>query len=177
MLQRIIGRITRDPLGFIVIFILIFSFWLLISASFAMQHILAGVVIAFALVFLWSETIFVKEKATGFTIKQAGGLLFYLLCLLKEIVVANFIVAYQVLHPRLPISPGFVIYKLELERDLPKTLFLNSVTLTPGTLTVDIKGDRVIIHCFTRENAENVQTWYLYEKMKKIESGGIEDGN
>lgn len=170
-------RITKDPLGFLFIFIMAFTFWLLISASFDWQHILAGTVIAFLLTFLWAETVFVKEKATGFSLKQAGGLIYYICCLIMEIVIANFYVAYQVLHPKLPISPGFVIYQLELERDLPKTFFLNSVTLTPGTLTVDCKGDRVIIHCFTKENAENVQNWYLYEQMKKVESGGMNNGN
>lgn len=179
MLNRtaMLNRITKDIWGFIFIFFLLLGFWLLISASFDWQHILVGAIIAFSLTFIWSETLFTKKGATGFSLKQIIQLFLYLACLILEIIKANFIVAYQVIHPKLPISPGFVSYKLDLNQDLSKTLFLNSITLTPGTIMVNCQGDQVIVHCFTRENADKVQEWYLYEQMKKLDSGGKNYGN
>ncbi len=167
-----LDRITRDPFGFIVILVLLLIFWLLLSGSLDWQHGLAGFIIAFGLTYIWADTIFVKKNATSFSFRQAIGLIYYLICLGIDIVRANFTVAYIVLHPKLPISPGFLSYQLKLDGELSKTLFLNSITLTPGTITVDCIGDKVTIHCFTEENAKEVQDWHLYYKMKKLESGG-----
>jgi multicomponent Na+:H+ antiporter subunit E len=160
----------KDFPGFVLLAFLLLVFWLLLSASFDWQHILAGVVIAVLLTAFWGEIIFTGSQ-TRFSLGQVFGLAAYLASLVLEIIKANFHVAYLVLHPRLPISPGFVTYQLGLKKDLTKALFLNSITLTPGTITVEYEGDRLVVHCFTRENAEAVQHWPLYQKIKKLEEG------
>ena len=66
--------------------------------------------------------------------------------LLKEIVKANLDVAYRVIHPRMPIKPGIVVIKTNLKQDIAKLILANSITLTPGTLTLDIKEDKLLIH-------------------------------
>lgn len=162
--------LKKDFPGFMLLSFLLLLFWLLLSASFDWQHILAGIVIALLLTAFWGEIIFTGAR-TRFNLRQVFGLAAYLASLGVEVVKANFYVAYLVLHPRLPISPGFVTYRLDLEKDLTKALFLNSITLTPGTITVEYEGDRLVVHCFTRENAEAVQHWSLYQKMKKLEAG------
>jgi len=59
---------------------------------------------------------------------------------------ANFDVAYRVLHPRMPIKPGIVLIKTKLASDSGKLALANSITLTPGTLTMDVRGDNLLIH-------------------------------
>lgn len=59
---------------------------------------------------------------------------------------ANFDVAYRVIHPDRPIRPGFVRVRTALESDVAKTLLANSITLTPGTLTVDLVGQDLYVH-------------------------------
>jgi len=66
--------------------------------------------------------------------------------LLWEIMKANLDVAYRVVHPRMPINPGIVVIKTELESDIAKMILANSITLTPGTFTLDVIGDRLLIH-------------------------------
>jgi multicomponent Na+:H+ antiporter subunit E len=55
-------------------------------------------------------------------------------------------VAYRVLHPRLPIKPGIVKVKTNLTSDIGKTFLANSITMTPGTITVDIVDEYLYIH-------------------------------
>ena len=86
-------RLTRDVKGFLLVFILLLCFWLLLSASFDWQHLLAGAVIAFVLTFIWSDTLFTSEKATSFNLRQVFRLFVYLVCLVCEIVKANLSVA------------------------------------------------------------------------------------
>lgn len=164
-------RLYNDPRGFLFIASLLLVFWLLISASFDWQHILAGLVISTALTFYWGEMIFLPGKETSIHFKQIAGFIQYTICLVLEIVKANFQVAYLVLHPRLPINPGFIITSIDLNHELSKTYYLNSITLTPGTITVKCQDDRLVVHCLTRENAQLVQHWYLYQQIYNLEKG------
>ena len=70
----------------------------------------------------------------------------HLISLSFWIVLANFDVLYRVVHPNLPIRPGIVKVKTSLKSDEAKTFLANSITLTPGTLTVDIDGQDFYVH-------------------------------
>jgi len=72
-----------------------------------------------------------------------------------------------VIHPELPIRPGIVKIKTTLTTDMAKTFLANSITLTPGTMTVDIKGDELYIHWIYVEG-KDINSW-----TKKI-IGGFE---
>ncbi len=63
-----------------------------------------------------------------------------------ELIKSNIDVALRVLNPALPINPGIVEVKTRLKTNIGKMMLANSITLTPGTLTVDIRGDRMFIH-------------------------------
>ena len=73
--------------------------------------------------------------------------IFYLPYFFKEMIVANIKIMLIVLNPRLPIEPEFKKGKTELKTSYGKLLLTSSITLTPGTLSVDLEGDEVIIHC------------------------------
>lgn len=84
---------------------------------------------------------------------------------LKELVVANLGVAWLVIRPRLRVRPGIIAFPLELESDLEITLLANMITLTPGTLSVDLSPDRktLYIHTLDIEDPE--------EEKRKIRQG------
>jgi multicomponent Na+:H+ antiporter subunit E len=87
-------------------------------------------------------------------------------------------VAKRVLNPQLPISPVVIEFESRLKGDLAKVVLANSITLTPGTLTVDIRGDTFFVHCLAEEYAkdlldrklENMVFWVFFG------SGGREAG-
>lgn len=66
--------------------------------------------------------------------------------LFYEIVKANFEIAAVILNPRLPIEPGIARFRCSLDSDVARTVLANSITLTPGTLTVDVAGDVFYVH-------------------------------
>lgn len=70
----------------------------------------------------------------------------YLIVLLIEMLRANLDVAMRVINPSLPINPGIVEFKTTLKSDLLKFILANSITLTPGTLTMDVKDDSFFVH-------------------------------
>jgi len=72
----------------------------------------------------------------------------------------------------MPISPGFILLKTKLKRDLTRVFYANSITLTPGTITIDLNGNRLLVHALTRDAAKGVYNWYLQDKMREIEVSG-----
>jgi multicomponent Na+:H+ antiporter subunit E len=89
-------------------------------------------------------------------------MLIYIPYLFYYIVKANLDVAYRVLHPDVPIRPGIVSVRTSMTGDFGKTVLANSITLTPGTLSVDIKDDLIYVHWI------NVMTTNPDEQTKRI---------
>lgn len=126
-------------------FIVYYGIWLLLTWTLNVQDLLVGVGVALIAVFLTRDLFpddmvrFLNPVRLFFGILYIPYLLFY-------IILANFDVAYRVLNPMLPIKPGIVKVKTGLKSELAKTILANSITLTPGTLTVEMDEDDYYIH-------------------------------
>jgi multicomponent Na+:H+ antiporter subunit E len=155
---------------YIAVFILSLIFWLLLTFSFTLPNIAVGSVAS-----LLCSAIFARYYFTG-----VGKFLqphryywfaVYLLIFIWECVKANFDVAYRVIHPSMPIKPGIVKVKTTLKSDFARTLLANSITMTPGTITVDLIGDDFYIHwIYLRSDDPEVYTGMitgLFEKYIK----------
>ncbi|HUU09520.1 MAG TPA: Na+/H+ antiporter subunit E [Phycisphaerae bacterium] len=82
---------------------------------------------------------------------------------------ANLDVAYRVLHPDMPIRPGIVKVRTELASEMAKTFLANSITLTPGTLTVDINGQDLYIHWIYVEGEDpEVHTAVIVKRFERL---------
>jgi multicomponent Na+:H+ antiporter subunit E len=163
------SRIRSDFFGSLFIFGLLLAFWLLISASVHWQHILVGVIFCFILTIFWSNLNISDQTKTSFRLKQFFMLIKYFIFLGIDIVVANINVALIVLNPKLPISPGIVIMRCDLARSLSRVLYVNSITLTPGTITVELEDNLLIVHALTEDVAHGVEDWALYRRLMEVE--------
>lgn len=167
--RTIIDRVKRDTSGFVFITVLLLIFWLLISGDLSLQHIFSGLFIALLLSLFWSLLTIDERRKTRITWRQLKIFIRYFVFLAIEIIKANFIVAMIVLSPKMLISPGLIVLKVTLKKDLPRVFYANSITMTPGTITVDLEGDRLLVHGMTRHHAFGVRSWYMYEIMKDLE--------
>ncbi len=92
----------------------------------------------------------------------------YLFTFLFELIKSNIDVAGRVLSPSLPIKPGIVAVKTKLRSEIGRMILANSITLTPGTLTVDIRDDILYIHWIDVESTNtNVATDKIIKKFEK----------
>jgi len=87
-----------------------------------------------------------SQKTPGLTPKRFIYAIAYIFYLFIAIIRANLDVALRVVRPTIPLNPGIVSVKTELKSSIGKTVLANSITLTPGTLSVDISGDTLYIH-------------------------------
>ncbi|MFH0911408.1 MAG: Na+/H+ antiporter subunit E [Planctomycetota bacterium] len=122
--------------------------WLLVTWSLDWQNLVAGAAVALACGWLLGRS-FPAERR-GLKLRSIPGrvlwFLYYLPVFLIACFRANLDVAYRVLHINLPIRPGIVKVRTTLTTDIAKTFLANSITLTPGTLTVDIDGPDLYVH-------------------------------
>lgn len=125
--------------------IVLFFLWLLFTSTIAFQEVIAGAVLAL-LVAALGYSDFTSRGLVILAPRRLANLLACLPIFFWEMLKANFDVAYRVVHPRMPIRPGIVVIRTALKTDVGKLFLANSITLTPGTLTMHIEGDCLFIH-------------------------------
>ena len=130
---------------YITLFILSLIFWLLLTFKLTVPNIIVGSV-ASLICSLFFRRIFVTNVYKLLQPKRYFWFVVYLFIFVWECIKANLDVAYRVLHPAMPIRPGIVKVKTTLKSDLAKMLLANSITMTPGTISVDIIDDWLYIH-------------------------------
>ncbi len=92
----------------------------------------------------------------------------YIPWLLYQIVLSNFHVAYLALGPRRLIDPKIIKFKSKLESDISMVTFANSITLTPGTITVDVKDGVYYVHAVSKKVAEDLMTGEMEDRIAHI---------
>jgi multicomponent Na+:H+ antiporter subunit E len=139
--------------------VLIFSFlvWVALTDIKDGQEIITGIIVATLVSIFSGHFLFTNEKNKD-PLKRVLYFLLYIVTFIWEMIKANLHVAYIVIHPKLPIKPGIVKVRTCLTRDSAVTILANSITLTPGTLTVDIGNDNkeMYIHWITVKS-DNVE--------------------
>jgi len=157
---------------YVALFILAFIFWLLLTFNLAVANIIVGLVASLITALLFGKY-FIKDVIPFLQPQRYFWLIVYLFIFTWECIKANFDVAYRVLHPAMPIKPGIVKVKLGLKTNIAKTILANSITMTPGTISVDIIDDYIYVH-WIYVSSENPEEYSLkvsgrFEKyIKKI---------
>lgn len=143
-------------------FIISFIVWSMLTWRLDALNISLGLIFSLLATMFFGELLAVTP---GHALNPARylWLLYYLPIFLWHMIISNVDVAYRVLHPKLPIDPGLIKIRTKLKSDIAKSLLANSLSLTPGSTTVDITGDEMYIHCIdinrpVREEAELFET-------------------
>ena len=157
----------RSFFGRLFLFIFLFIIWGLLTYPLDAQEVTAGAAVSLILVILplGSIPVFAEFRKTP---KAFLFGVLYLLVFFFELVKSNLDVAFRVLHPQLPISPGIVKVKTGLQSRMGRMALANSITLTPGTITVETKGEYFYIH-WIDVRARNIEetTQNIVSKFEK----------
>jgi len=149
-------------------FIALGIIWLLLTWSLDPQELLAGAVLAGGLAFVLAR-LYPDRTLKLFQPLRWLWFVFYVFYFFYYCIKANLDVAYRVLHPDVPIRPGIVKVRTELQTDIAKTFLANSITLTPGTLTIDIDGADLFIHWINiTTDDRNEQTAIIVKRFERI---------
>jgi multicomponent Na+:H+ antiporter subunit E len=130
------------------------AFWVIMSGVFDLFHLSLGVICCLLITYFSHGLLFYgSSRSWG---RGIYGILLYLPWLFWEILLANLQVTYIVLHPRMTdqIDPQLVRFKTLLKRPISRVTLAQSITLTPGTITVNIEEDEFLVYALTRGSAQ-----------------------
>jgi len=153
--------------GFVWLLVATFVLWLALSSELNRPELICGGVVCL-IISLFATHMYSKLGFPPVSVKMVLFFLAYIIVLFWEIIKANFDVAYRIIHPRMPIKPGIVVIETRLKSDIAKMILANSITLTPGTFTLDVIGDKLLIH-WINVKAEDIDstTKIIGEKFEK----------
>ncbi len=150
-------------------FVLMFALWIIFNGKFTAEIALFGLAVS-ALVF-WFLCRFMDYSLK----KEAGayrGMLFglkYIILLICEIFKANFYVMNLILSSKYIIEPKLLRFRTGLREETARVVLANSITLTPGTITVTLEGDEYLVHCLDRELGEGIENCSFEKRLEELE--------
>ena len=159
-------------------------FWLLLSGHYDVMHVSFGVFSVILVVIVnypLRRRLFSLEEHSPTLKLRILRLCFYIPWLLWQIVIASLQVAYAVLHPRCPIDPAILRFKTRLGNTSAKVILGNSITLTPGTITLEIADSEFLVHALMDVSSTGIidgtlagQVAELYERRPGQVLGHVE---
>lgn len=155
----------------IIMFFVTFIVWCLLDWVPDWQHLIVGGFVSAFVTFMIGDLFITRPHVLKHPLRYWYFFAYYLPLFLWECLKANLDVAYRVLHPQLPICPGIVKVKVELKTDTALTFLANSITLTPGTMSVDIDKENGILYIhWINVKTKDIEstTKIIVERFEKI---------
>ena len=144
-------------------------FWMLISGDFGLLNLSLGLASALLVVAI-SHRMNVVDRASR-PYRLSARLPLYLAWLARKVIRSNLDVTRAIWTPGHSISPAVVRLKLSQQTALGKVLYANSITLTPGTVTLAIEDDEILVHALTHADAAVLETGEMDRKVRELECG------
>lgn len=139
-----------------------FLIWLLLSESFILPHVVLGLLVAFTVAWLNTE-----RSAPRPTILRWRSIL-YLPWLMGKILQSGSHLSMLILHPKLPIDPRLVRHRSGLRQEEAIALLGNSITLTPGTITVEVNAQDLVVHAMDEQSARDVTSLRFDQQIGRL---------
>ncbi len=150
-------------------YVLLFCFWLLLNGNVTLEIVLLGLAVT-ALMALLEYTLFgYTPKTEGMLLRKAPVFCAYIPVLMWEILKAGWAVSKVVLFRRYKVTPTLVTFRTDLKTEFGRFLLANSITLTPGTITVQVKGDRLTVHCLDKSMLDTSDDGVFQRWIRKLE--------
>ena len=150
------------------VFILIFIFWFLLSGMTNLLMIMLGLFSSFLVVWIINKMDLVDHEVS-FHNFNIGKLIMYFFWLLREIIVSNLKVCLYIVTPNKKINPEIIKIKSSQNSEFANVLYANSITLTPGTVTIDVDKNDFIVHTLDTQFKESLEKNIMDQKILSTE--------
>ena len=152
-------------------FFILLLLWLVFHGRITAEILLVGTGVCGVLTFLWHKLF----RTRRYTLLPSAGMVRRSLCyfgaLFLEVIRCNLQVIRLILHPGEEIRPQLVSFRTGLREDAHKVVLANSITLTPGTITVGLQDDTLLVHGLDASFLEGIESCDLARRLEKMEEG------
>ena len=152
-----------------MLFLLLFVFWIILNGNITREILLFGVVISMIVYKFTYKSTRLTSSLERKALKKLPLIIKYLAILVFEVYKANIEIIKQVLSPHPEIKPTLKYFKADLRSRISLVALANSITLTPGTITVTMNEDELLIHALKVEYLDGIEESIFVEKLKELE--------
>ena len=150
-------------------YLIFFLIWVIFNGQFTPEIAVFGLIIAGLMYAFICKFMGYKPRADIIMAKKFYYLIQYVFILVKEIVKANFAVIRMITSSRYELEPAVVRFKTDLKSAPARIMLANSITLTPGTITVSLTGDEYVVHCLDKSLAEGINSSIFVTLLRRLE--------
>jgi multicomponent Na+:H+ antiporter subunit E len=154
------------------VFILFFICWIVFNQAFTLEIAIFGLVLSAVMLLFICKFMDYSIKKDIVLLKKFPSMIVYALVLLKEIIKANFVL-YKLffLHSKEKREPVMVTFESRLKTRTARVFLANAITLTPGTISVKVKGNKLTVHCYDKSLAAGLNDTVFEKRLLKLEEG------
>ena len=154
-------------------FFLLFGLWILFNGKITLEICLFGVAISGAIYWFAVKMLDYDPKAEWRNLKKLGRILRFLAVLFRDIFKASFHVIGVIWSRKKKVDPKLVFFYTDLQTDMGRVALANAITLTPGTITVSMSGQELLVHCLDRSLAEGMEDSQFVRLLEKLEGENV----
>ncbi|MEF2838629.1 MAG: Na+/H+ antiporter subunit E [Oscillospiraceae bacterium] len=149
--------------------LLFFLVWIVFNGRVTLEIVLFGVAVAIAVFFFVCRFMDYSLQKEWHFYKRVPGILQYIYCLVKEIITANIAVCRMILTRKEQMEPVIVHVHTDLKSEMARVILANSITLTPGTITVSMTDDDLLVHCLDKSLSKGMEDSAFVRLLQKLE--------
>ena len=150
-------------------YLVFFLIWIIFNGQFTLEIAAFGVVIAGFMYWFICKFLDYKPGTDLLLVRKLWKILHYVFVLVTEIIKANFAVIKMIMSSRYEIEPAVVRFKIDLRTAPARILLANSITLTPGTITVSLEDNEYVVHCLDKSLAEGIDRSIFVTLLQDME--------
>ena len=152
-----------------MIFTLLFIFWVILNEKLTTEVIVFGLFLSLFVTISSYKTIRISRQLEKKVVKKLWKIIVYLFILLVEIIKANIDIIKLVFTKDPEITPTLMPIKANLRSIISRVALANSITLTPGTFTVSMNDENLLIHAIRKSNLDGIEESIFVEKLQELE--------
>lgn len=149
------------------VLVVLVCFWLLLSGYLKPLLLIFGAVSCLFVAWLWTREHRVDDQNVALRLHW-GRWLAYTVWLFGQIIKSAIDVSRRILDPKLPISPTVAQVPAELS-DVGKVIYANSITLTPGTVSINLSNNQIVVHALTHETMDDLEAGEMYRRVRRLD--------
>ena len=152
-----------------MIFLVLFAVWLIFNGKITTEIVIFGLVLSVVLYRFCLKHLGYADHPKKYSVKRTLYLIEYLGILIWEIIKANVQVIKMTVAKELDFEPCLIYFKTDLKDSVSRVMLANSITLTPGTITVSLDDDTYCVHCLDKSMAEGIDESIFVQKLRRLE--------
>ena len=153
-----------------IMFVLLFLLWIVFNGRITVEIVLFGIAICAWLYWFMCKYMGYCVDREKSILKTMPIYIKYFFVLTREIIKANLSVIPIILSPKKEIEPEILNFKTDIKSDLARVVLANSITLTPGTYTIQLEDDKYLIHALDKSFGEDLNQSVFAKELRKLEA-------